>query len=90
MVSMLQALQTENGMRRGAFTIVAKCFGMAYSTVHCLWNRVVHMRASGHIISLEFHSHKEIPGDGLCISRNSSMRESRTSHYGSDGLKESW
>ena len=59
MVSMLQMLQMENGMRRGAFTIVAECFGMAHSRVHCLWNRVVHMHASGHIISLEFHSHKE-------------------------------
>ena len=47
MVSMLQTLQTENGMRRGAFTIVAKCFGMAHSTVHCLWNRVVCMHATG-------------------------------------------
>ena len=59
MVLMLQTLQMENGMRRGAFTIVAKCFGMAYSTVHCLWNRVVCMHATGHIISLEFHSHKK-------------------------------
>ena len=59
MVSMLQTLQTENGMRRGAFTIVAECFGMACSMVHCLWNRVVRMRASGHIISPEFHSHKK-------------------------------
>ena len=58
MVSMLQMLETDDGMRRGAFTIVAKSFGMAHSTVHCLWNRVVRMHATGHIISLEFHSHK--------------------------------
>ena len=32
---------------------------------------------------------KKIPGDGLCICQGSSRRESRTSHYGSDGLKES-
>ena len=62
MVSMLQTLQTENSMRRGAFTIVAKCFGVAHSTVHCLWNRVVCMHTSGHIISLEFHSHKKYCG----------------------------
>ena len=67
MVLMLQTLQTENGMRRGAFTIFAKCFGVACLTVHCLWNRVVHMRASGHIISPEYNSHKKIAGDGLCI-----------------------
>ena len=60
MVSMLQMLQTEDGMRRGAFTIVAECFGMARLMVHCLWNRVMWMRASGHIISLEFHSHKKL------------------------------
>ena len=59
MVSMLQMLQMENGMRRGAFTIVAKCFSMACLTVHCLWNRVVCMCTSGHIISMEFHSHKK-------------------------------
>ena len=56
MVLMLQMLQTEDGMRWGAFTIVAECFGMAHLTVHCLWNRVMHTHASGHIISLEFHS----------------------------------
>ena len=46
MVSMLQMLQTEDGIRRGAFTIVTKCFGMALSMVHCLWNRVVCTRTS--------------------------------------------
>ena len=35
--------------------------------VHCLWNRVVHMHATGYIISLEFHSCKKIVGDSLCI-----------------------
>ena len=59
MVSMLQMLQTEDGMRRGAVTIVAECFSMAHLMVHCLWNRVACMCASGHIISLEFHSHKK-------------------------------
>ena len=59
MVLMLQTLQMENGMRRGAFTIVTKCFSMARSMVHCLWNRVVCMHATGHIISPEFHSHKK-------------------------------
>ena len=60
MVSMLQTLQTEDGMRRGAFTIVAECFSMACSMVHCLWNRVACMHASGHIISLEFQSHNNL------------------------------
>ena len=90
MVSMLQTLQMENSMRRGAFTIVAKCFGMAHSTVHCLWNRVVRTHTHGHIISLEFHYHEKIPGDLLFIHQSSSARESRTSHYATDGPKESW
>ena len=60
MVSMLQTLQTEDGMRRGAFTIVAECFHMARLMVHCLWDRVMHMCTSGHIISLEFHSLKKL------------------------------
>ena len=76
--------------RRGAFTMVAECFGMACSMVHCLWNRVVHTHAHGHIISLEFQSHKKIPGDLLFICQSSSARESRTSHYASDRPKESW
>ena len=59
---MLQMLQMENGMRRGAFTMVAECFGMACLMVHCLWNRVVHMCAHGHIISLELQSHKKNSG----------------------------
>ena len=58
MVSMLQILQMADSMRRRAFTIVAKCFGVACKMVHCLWNRVTCTHASGHIISPEFHSHK--------------------------------
>ena len=51
MVMMLQTLQTDDGMRSGSFTMVAKCFGVARSMVHCLWNRVVRMHAHGHISS---------------------------------------
>ena len=59
MALMLQTLEMEDSMRRGAFTIVAKCFGVACSTVHCLWNRVACTHTSGHIISPEFHSHRK-------------------------------
>ena len=59
MVTMVQTLQTDNGMRSRSFTMVAECFGVARSTVHHLWNRVVRRRAHGHIISPEFQSHKE-------------------------------
>ena len=90
MVLMLQMLEMDDGMRKGAFTIVTKSFGMASLTVHCLWNRVVCTHATGHIISPEFHSCKKIAGDGLCICLRSSMRESRISHCGKGILKESW
>ena len=89
MVSMLQMLETDDGMRRGAFTVVAKSFGMASSMVHQLWNRVVCMHATGHIISPEFHSCKKIVGDGLCIHLRLSVRESRISHCRKGILKES-
>ena len=46
-------------MRSGSFAMVAECFGVARSTVYRLWNRVVHTRAHGHIISPEFQSHKK-------------------------------
>ena len=59
MVTMLQTLETEDGMRSGSFAMVAECFGVARSTVYRLWNRVVRMRAHGHIISPEFQSHKK-------------------------------
>ena len=59
MVTMLQTLETEDGMRSGSFAMVAECFGMARSTVYRLWNRVVRTCAHGHIISPEFQSHKK-------------------------------
>ena len=59
MVTMLQTLQMDDGMRSGSFTMVAECFGVARSMVHCLWNRVVCTHAHGHIISPEFQSHKQ-------------------------------
>ena len=59
MVTMLQTLETEDGMISGSFAMVAECFGVARSTVYRLWNRVVRTRAHGHIISPEFQSHKK-------------------------------
>ena len=59
MVTMLQTLETEDGMISGSFAMVAECFGVARSTVYRLWNRVVCTRAHGHIISPEFQSHKK-------------------------------
>ena len=59
MVTMLQTLETDDGMRSGSFAMVAECFGVARSTVYRLWNRVVRTHAHGHIISPEFQSHKK-------------------------------
>ena len=59
MVTMLQTLETDDSMRSGSFTMVTECFGVARSMVYCLWNRLVHTRAHGHIISPEFQSHKK-------------------------------
>ena len=75
MVTMLQTLETDDGMRSGSFAMVAECFGVARSTVYRLWNRVVRMRTHGHIISPGFQSHKKIAGDHLCIHRSLSARE---------------
>ena len=84
MVSMLQMLEMDNGMRRGAFTIVTKSFGMASSTVHRLWNRVVHMHHWPYYFSgISFPQN-------LYIHLRSSMRESRISHCRKGILKESW
>ena len=59
MVTMLQILETDDGMRSGSFAMVAECFGVARSTVYRLWNRVVRMCAHSLIISPEFQSHKK-------------------------------
>ena len=75
MVTMLQTLKTDDGMRSGSFAMVAECFGVARSTVYRLWNRVVRTRAHGHIISPKFQSHKKIAGDLLFIHRSSSGKE---------------
>ena len=60
MVTMLQTLKTDDGMRSGSFAMVAECFGVARSTVYRLWNRVVRTRTHGHILSPEFQSHKKL------------------------------
>ena len=86
MVTMFQMLQTDNIMRSGAFTMVAKCFGMAHSTVHSLWNRVVCTCAHGRIISPEFQTHKKncgrppiYPSEFICEGmKNIPLRKRRT------------
>ena len=86
MVTMLQTLETDDGMRSGSFAMVAECFGVARSTVYRLWNRVVRTRAHGHIISPEFQSHKKncgrppiYPSEFVCEGiKNIPLRKRRT------------
>ena len=57
-VAMLQGMENDGSLRRRSVTAIAKIFGMAHCTVHCLWKRVVHMHATGIINSPEFNSQK--------------------------------
>ena len=66
-VSMLQGLENDGSLRRGSITAIAKRFGVARCTVHCLWKRVAGTRATGLINSPEFNSPKKIPGGHLFI-----------------------
>ena len=59
-VSMLQGLENDSSLRRGLITAIAKRFGVAHCTVHCLWKRASRTRARGIINSPEFNSWKKI------------------------------
>ena len=67
MISMLQSMQCNDGLRRGLITIVAKRFDMACSTVYQLWEWVAHTCAMGDIISPEINSRETIAGGMLYI-----------------------
>ena len=54
-VAMLQGMENDGSLRRGSVTAIAKRFGVACCTVHCLWKRVACMHATGIINSLEFN-----------------------------------
>ena len=57
-VAMLQGMENNGSLRQGSVTAIAKRFGMARCTVHCLWNWVACTHATGIINSLEFNSQK--------------------------------
>ena len=70
-VLMLQGLESEGSLQRGSITAIAKRFGVARCTVHCLWKRAARMRATGVINSPEFNSWKKFweatyLSDGVC------------------------
>ena len=77
-VSMLQGMENDGSLPRGSVTAIAKRFGVACCTVHRLWKRAVHTRATGLINSPDFNSRKNIPGDHLFIQLSLFMKVSRT------------
>ena len=63
-VSMLVAMKTEDGLRRGAIIVIAKRFGMACCSVYHLWERAKRSHELGIINSPEFISCKRIQKKG--------------------------
>ena len=51
MISMLQGMDTDNGLKQGSITTIAKRFDMAHSMVYRLWEHAAYMHAMGKIIS---------------------------------------
>ena len=75
MVTMLQTLETDDGMRSGSFAMVAECFGVARSTVYAYgtgWCARVHTAILYH---RNFSPTKTIAGHHLFIRRSLSARE---------------
>ena len=79
-VVMPQGKENDGSLQRGLVTAIAKRFGMAHCTVHCLWKRVACMHPTGIINSPEFNSRKIIPGGHLFILWSLLMKVSRTCH----------
>ena len=76
-VLMLQGMENDGSLPRGSVTAIAKRFGVARCTVHRLWKRAAHMRATGLINSPDFNSRKKIPGDHLFIQQSLFVKVSR-------------
>ena len=63
-VSMLVAMETNDGLRRGAIMLVAKKFGVAHYTDYCLWGRAKSVHELGIINSPECILCKKIQEKG--------------------------
>ena len=70
MISMLQAMDTDDGLQQGSITTITKRFNMAHSTVYRLWEHMAHMHATGIIIFLELNSWGNILGGHLFIQQS--------------------
>ena len=62
--SMLVAMKTEHGLRRGSVMVIAKRFGVACSTINCLWERVESACEVGLINFPEFTSQRKLQKKG--------------------------
>ena len=59
MISMLQAMDTDNSLKQGSITTITKRFDVACSTVYRLWECTAHMHATGINISPKLNSQKK-------------------------------
>ena len=50
MISMLQGMDTDNGLKQGSIITIAKRFDMAQSMVYRLWEHAACMHSMGTII----------------------------------------
>ena len=69
MISMLQAMDTDNSLKQGSITTITKRFDVACSTVYRLWECAAHMHATGINISPKLNSQKKILGGHLLSNR---------------------
>ena len=67
MISMLQVMDTDNGLKQGLISTIAKRFDVAHSMVYRLWECTVCTCATGIIISPELNSQGKIVGGHLFI-----------------------
>ena len=80
MISTLQVMDTDNGLKQGSITTIAKRFDMAHSMVYRLWECMVCTFATGVIISPEYNSWKKVLGGHLFIQQSLFKRVSRKCH----------
>ena len=67
MISILQSMDTDDSLKQGSITTIAKRFDVPCSTVYRLWEHMVCMCAMGIIISPKLNSQGIILGGCLFI-----------------------
>ena len=59
MISMLQGMDTDDGLKQGSITTITQRFDMAHSIIYRLWEHAACMHAMGIIISLKLNYWKK-------------------------------